>query len=104
MVGLIHYWLFGIELKGVYTCSEAHEYDNSGILKVIKFALRRRGVHWLRAECTVLNEELHILASCFLSPTSNNSVSEELRVETFAVITDVKTFLRFLFTACFSTF
>ena len=34
----------------------------------------------------VLNEELCILSSCFLSPMSKNSVLEELRVRRLAVI------------------
>ena len=34
----------------------------------------------------VLSEELRILSSCFLSPMSKNSVSEELRVRRLAVI------------------
>jgi len=41
-----------------------------------------------RAECVVVSEELLILASCLLRPMSRNSVLEEFRVRTFAVIQD----------------
>jgi len=34
----------------------------------------------------MFSEELYILASCFLSPTSRNSVFDESRVNRFAVI------------------
>ena len=34
----------------------------------------------------VLSEELCVLSGCFLSPMSNNSVLEELRVRRLAVI------------------
>jgi len=39
-----------------------------------------------RAEWVEVSEELVILASCLLRPTSRNSVLEELRVRRFAVI------------------
>jgi len=40
----------------------------------------------LRSELVVLSEELCILSSYFLSPMSTNSVLEELRVRSLAVI------------------
>jgi len=40
----------------------------------------------LRAELVVLRGQFYILASCRLSPLRRNLVSEELRVERFAVI------------------
>ena len=40
----------------------------------------------------VLSEELWILATCFLTPMSRNSVLEEFRVRRFAVIQEDKAY------------
>jgi len=40
----------------------------------------------LQAEWMVLNEQLCVLSSCFLSPMSKNSVVKELRVKRLTVI------------------
>jgi len=40
----------------------------------------------LRTEWVVLSEEFRILASCYLSPMRRNSVLEEFKVKTLAVV------------------
>jgi len=40
----------------------------------------------LQVEWVVLSEEFWILASCLVSPMNRNSVLEEFRLRTFAVI------------------